>query len=309
MSRYLYLGIEGGATRTTGVLVDAHLQAVARRVAGPANVHAAGEDGAGGACAEIVAALLAEAGACWDDVTAAALCLSGLRLPADYKLWRRLVTEMGIGCPVHLTHDAAAGLAAGSPDGTGILVISGTGSLVYGRRADGCECTAGGRGPLLGDEGSGFDIGHQALRAAARSVDGRGEPTVLERLIPRRLGVESFEELLTWASPFAKDRVASVAPIVFEAARSGDTVAQAIADGAVGELARGVEAVSRRLWPGGGPPRVVCSGGVLQHQEGFLKALAERVRAFAPEARCTLPDVEGAVGAARVARQWHEQRP
>ena len=306
-----YLGIEGGATRTSGALVAEDLSVVARRGAGPANVHAVGEEQAREAVSEVVAGLVADAGVGWDSVAATALCLAGLRAASDRELWRGLAREIGIASPVHLTHDAAAALAAGSPDATGIVVVCGTGSMVFGRGADGSECFVGGRGPLLGDEGSGFDIGHQALRAAARSVDGVGESTELARLLPERLGLDGLDDLLSWVSPFAKDRVASLAPVVFEAVDGGDAVARAIVEGAAEALARGVAAVAGRLWPreegSEGLERVVLSGGVLREQAGFRGAVAERVARRVPGARCVVPDVDGATGAARLARRWRGQ--
>jgi N-acetylglucosamine kinase-like BadF-type ATPase len=305
----LYLGIEGGATRTTGVLVGPQDTVVARRRGTAANVHAVGEEAARDAVAKVAERLLDDAGVGWGGVTAAALCLAGLRRPADRETWQQLAAEIGIGCPIHLTHDAAAGLAAGSPDGTGILVICGTGSLVYGRRADSVERTVGGRGPLLGDVASGFDIGHQALRRAAWVEDGGLGSETLARLLRERLGVEKVDELLPWLSPFAKDRVASVAPVVFAAARRGDRVAQDIVATAARRLASGVAVVNVHLWPpAGAAGRVVFAGGVLEHQAGFRKALAEEIADFAPDARCGLAEAEGAVGAARVARAWHEGR-
>jgi len=297
-----YLGIEAGATRTRGVLAGPGEAAIARREAGAANVHAVGTEAARDAVAEVANGLLADAGIGWQHVRAAAFCLAGLRRQADREAWQRLVADIGVGCPLLLTHDAAAGLAAGSAEGTGILAICGTGSLVYGRRADGAEHTVLGRGPLLGDEGSGFDIGHQALRAAARALDGRGEQTDLARRICALAGVEELDDLLPWLSPFAKDRVAALAPAVFAAAAEGDAVAQGIVGNAAAALARGVAAVAKRLWPAGGVPRVVLGGGVLLSQGELREALRARV---APDTACTRPEVDGAVGAARLARRWH----
>ncbi|HPD17002.1 MAG TPA: BadF/BadG/BcrA/BcrD ATPase family protein [Planctomycetota bacterium] len=304
MTRAFFLGIEGGATKTTGVLTGEALDIVARHVGGPTNVHAVGSKAAWGALAELAGALLTASRIAAGDLAAAALCVSGVRAEEDRRAWRGFVRKLGLGCPALITHDAAAGLAAGSPDGTGILAVCGTGSLVYARRADGAERFVGGRGPLLGDEGSGFDIGHRALRAAARSADGRGPKSLLEALIPQRLRLAGIDALVAWASPFAKDRVAGVAPIVFEAAAAGDEAAKAIIAGAVAELARGIEVAARALWP---PPeaveRVVLSGGVLRSQPTMRDALAAAVRAFAPDALCGLAEVEGALGAARLARR------
>ncbi len=300
----MFLGIEGGATRTTGVLADSDLRVVARFVGRPTNLYAINEEEARGALTEIVAGLVSAARAPKDSLAASAFCMAGARTASDLARWRPLVETLGLPGPLLITHDAAAGLAAGSADGTGILVVCGTGSLVYGRRADGAEKFVGGRGPLLGDEGSGFDIGHRALRAALRSADGRGPKSLLERLIPERLGLAGLDALVPWASPFAKDRVAGVAPIVFEAAEAGDAAARQIVQGAVEELARAVEVAVRELWPSpGDAPRVVFYGGVLRNQPAMRCALAEAIGRFTPEAACSLPEVEGAVGAARLARR------
>jgi N-acetylglucosamine kinase-like BadF-type ATPase len=310
MAADLLIGVEGGATRTTGVLADAGLHVLAEHVAGPSNVHAVGEAGALAAVTDLLGALAQEAGGRWPRVRASAFCMAGLRGEADRAVWRRLVTEAGAPGAVHLTHDAAAALAAGSPDLTGILVVSGTGSVVYGRAADGREHWVGGRGPVLGDEGSGFDIGREALRAAARAADNCGPPTALGRLIPARLGLADLEDLIAWVSPFAKDRIASVAPIVFEAAADGDAVAEGIVRTAADELTRGVEAVAARLWPdadGEAPARVVLSGGVLRAQAGFRRTLAAMIASATRGAPAVPPEVGGAVGAARIAQRAAER--
>lgn len=309
MAGTLYLGVEGGATLTTGVLVDPDGAEVARRTGGPANLHSVGGEAARDAVAELVCGLLGDAGVGWGGVASSALCMAGLRRESDRERWREIAERVGIPSPLRLTHDAAAALAAGSPSGAGILVICGTGSLVYGRREDGREHRVGGRGPLLGDEGSGFDIGHRALRAAARAADGLGRPTALTAAILRQAGVDGLEDLLDWANPFAKDRVASLAPAVCEAASQGDAVARDIVAGAASSLARAVDAVWRRLWGDAeATPLVVLWGGVLRHQPVLRDALVARLKETRPKTDGQLPEVDGAVGAARVARLWAQGR-
>lgn len=308
MKGALFLGVEGGATRSTGVLADGRMQVVARQEAGPTNVHAVGEVAARTAVVDIVDALLTAGGVGWDGVGASAFCMAGLRGEADRAFWRGLVEDIGVRGPVLLTHDAAAGMAAGSPDETGILVVCGTGSFVYGRSAAGREHFVGGRGPILGDEGSGFDIAWRGLRAAARSADGRGPKTVLERVLPERLGLGGLDEIVAWVHPFSKGRTAGLAPAVFEAAAGGDQVAEGIVQSAAEELARCVAIVAGELWPPGDwvdtVERVVLSGGVLRHQPPFRERLALLIRKRLLDVRCVEPEVDGAVGAARVARRW-----
>ncbi|MGB2820369.1 MAG: BadF/BadG/BcrA/BcrD ATPase family protein, partial [Phycisphaerae bacterium] len=170
MAERLFLGIEGGATRTTGILADGDLNVLAERTSGPTNVHAVGEACAGAAARELIEALRAEAGPRWQELRASAFCIAGIRSEADRNVWRRIVAPLPLVGKVLLTHDAAAGLAAGSADRTGILVVCGTGSIVYGRRVDGREHFVGGGGPVLGDEASGFDLGRRGLRAAMRAL-------------------------------------------------------------------------------------------------------------------------------------------
>jgi N-acetylglucosamine kinase-like BadF-type ATPase len=307
MAERLLLGIEGGATRTTGMLADSELHVLAERIAGPTNVHAVGEARARAAAGELVEALRVAAGAPWQRLAASAFCIAGIRGEADRALWRRIVADLPIGGDVLLTHDAAAGLAAGSPHQTGILVVCGTGSIVYGRRGDGREHFVGGGGPVLGDEASGFDIGRRGLRAAMRAADRRGPETSLTRLIPRRVGVGAVEDLVAWAGPFAKDRIASVAPIVFEAAEAGDRLAKEIVQGALEELVRSVRVVHESLWPPGRsaetPLPIVLSGGVLRAQPGFREALAARLSQLVPGASCAAPTATGALGAVLLAQR------
>jgi len=303
MTTQFFLGVEGGATKTTGVVIDVDLRVLARFVGRPTNVHAVGRDRAQGALTEVLVELLSAAGVRRESLAASALCIAGVRTGPDVFHWRQIVEKLQIPEPVVVTHDAAAGLAAGSADATGILVVCGTGSLVYGRRADGAEEFVGGRGPILGDEGSGFDIGQRGLRAAIRAADGRGAATLLARLIPERLGLDGLDDLVPWVSPFAKDRVASVAPIVFEAAKAGDEVAVGIVQDAAEELGRSAAVVARELWPDGGVERVVLYGGVLRHQPAMCLDVTAAICERLPGVRCALPEVEGAVGAARIARR------
>jgi len=306
MADGLLLGIEGGATRSTGVLVDGSMRVLAEQVGGATNVHAVGPDRARDATREILDGLLARADVGRPAVSAAAFCMAGLRTDADRSVWRGILDEIGAPPKAMLTHDAAAGLAAGSEDRTGILVVCGTGSLVYARRADGAERFIGGRGPVVGDEGSGFDIARRGLRAAARAADGRAPATLLQRLLPERLGLAGLEELPRWADPAAKDRIASAAPIVFDAADAGDEVAAGILRAAAAELVRAIELAARALWPPGceaGPRRVVLSGGVLCSRRSFREEISSVLATSVPSAECLLAPVSGAVGAARIAHR------
>jgi N-acetylglucosamine kinase-like BadF-type ATPase len=200
--------------------------------------------------------------------------------------------------------DARIALFAGADAFHGVVAVSGTGSVVYGETLDGRKARAGGWGPLLSFEGSGYDIGQKALRAVMKSHDGRGPSTVLGRTILAEWGMGSPMELFRRQDEAATDlaKVAGACRLVDEAARAGDAVARDILREAAGELARGVAAVVRALNFGGEPFPLILSGGVLSHSDIVYGELIALVKSSSPEARVKrLSPAEPAAGAMRLA--------
>merc|ERR1711964_171025 len=101
----------------------------------------------------------------------------------------------------------------------GVIAISGTGSIVYGRNHGGKAARAGGWGHLLGDEGSGYDIGLQGLRAVVRMADGRQPSTLLIPEILTQISLTSPNQLVKWISKVDKSQIAQLANSVFQAAQ------------------------------------------------------------------------------------------
>ena len=160
--------------------------------------------------------------------------------------------------------------------------MAGTGSIAYGRRADGCTARAGGWGYLLGDEGSGYRIALEALQRVARAEDGRGMPTMLTRRLLTHLGLAAASELvpLVYGGRLDRAALAALAPLVLEEAEQGDPVAEAIVRGAAGELADLAGAVVRRLgWENVHVP-LVLAGGVLVANAGYRERVVEAVRGW-----------------------------
>lgn len=147
-------------------------------------------------------------------------------------------------------NDVRLALEGALPIGAGVLVLSGTGSMAWGKDGAGREARCGGWGTLLGDEGSGFDLGVGALRAACRAADGRGPATRLEGDVPAALGVPDMHAalaLLSDAPQPPRARVASLATAVARAAEDGDGVAAGLVRRAAHELADHVDALRARL--------------------------------------------------------------
>ena len=167
------------------------------------------------------------------------------------------------------------------PGRCGVCLIAGTGSIALGRDQTGRQARTGGWGHIVGDEGSGFDIGRRALQAVLRAADGRGPQTTLQEALLRAWGLASPPELMGRVYPASGQVVvpdiADLAGLVFAQAAAGDPVARRIVDRAAGELTTAVLAVIADLsFPGAVP--LAVTGGVLRHQPRLRAAILRRVR-------------------------------
>ena len=174
-----------------------------------------------------------------------------------------------------VTHDgliALSGATAGEP---GIVAIAGTGSFAFGRNAAGTAARAGGWGYIFGDEGGGFDITRQALRAALRFEEGWGPPTSLRSTLLQAASASDANDALHrfYTDEYPRPRVASFSRLVDEAALAGDPVAADILHNAAQQLALLVASIRRQLWMEGEAVQVAYIGGVFRS-----KLLLERFR-------------------------------
>jgi N-acetylglucosamine kinase-like BadF-type ATPase len=296
----LFLGIDGGQSSTTALIGEKTGDETGRvlgvGLAGPCN-HAAASEGRRkfvAAITESVNQAAASAGLSQPPVFEAA-CLGLSGGPDD----KEALAKETIRAERHLiTHDAHIALAGATGGEPGIIVIAGTGSMVYGRNAAGVTARAGGWGYIFGDEGSAFDLARQALRAVLRNEEGWGPPTalreaLLEALPEKDLGARDANHLLhlCYSDEYPRDRVASWAKLVDQAARAGDGVAADILGSAAQALATMTAAVHRQLFElskGAGQVNICYSGGVFSSEpllERFrmLVELEEGNRVTAPK--------------------------
>jgi len=170
------LGIDAGGTKTVCLLADAQ-GAVVSEARGPgANLHAAGE-----LAVEKVLHAVMESAIGDRTIVPAAICLgiAGVDRHDEARTVAAIMRRIGHKSRVLVVNDALIALVAGAGDDPGIVIIAGTGSIVYGRSAAGDAARAGGWGHMIGDEGSGYWIGREALAAVMRASDGRGPATAL----------------------------------------------------------------------------------------------------------------------------------
>ena len=167
----LVLGIDGGATKTVAWLAlrsgGGEPSVVGRGAAGPANPQAIGFDEALGNLDQAIAAAFDDAGVKPGPLASAVLALAGWDREQNRQVLRRWAEKRCLASRLRMVHDALPVLVAGSPEGWGVALISGTGSFAFGQSRDGRSTRAGGWGYLFGDEGSGYAIALAGLRAAA----------------------------------------------------------------------------------------------------------------------------------------------
>lgn len=291
----LFVGVDGGGSHTAAVLGRRGGAVLARGEAGPSNPSALGFDAAVNAIEAAVRAAVGESA-----VDAVALGVAGAGRPADRaRLEELLRVRLGIE-RLQVVQDVAlllpaAGLASG------VAIVAGTGSSVFAVAPDGRTATAGGWGYLLGDEGSAYAVGREALRAVGRQTDGFPEPTALTPALVAHLSLAQPRDLITavYQSNSPRATVAGLAPLVVEVARRGDPAARATLADAGRELGETAVAAGRRLRLTAGAP-VVIVGGMLAAGDLMLAPLRQALAAGGLGELTPLAD-DPALGALRLA--------
>lgn len=270
----MFLGVDGGQTSTTALIGDDSGRVIGTGRAGPSN-HVGGAGGREkftGAITGCLSEACRQAALDPGSVCFEAACLGFSGGPEDK---RAILEEILRARRLIVTTDALIALAGATAGKPGIITIAGTGSIAFGRNAAGKTARAGGWGFLFGDEGGGFDLARQALRAILRQEEGWGPPTVLRTMLLEATGAASANDLLHrfYTTEFPRPRIASFAKLVDQAAQGGDPVAQDLLRTAAGQLAALTGAVRRQLFAGREPARVAYVGGVFRS-----RILLERYR-------------------------------
>jgi glucosamine kinase len=300
----LFLGVDAGGTGTRAVLVDEEGTVLSEGVSGAGNPLSVGEEVALRSVREAVARALG--GHSPARLGGVHLGVAGSVRPEGAARTERVARGLGLSCPITVSDDAKiAFYAAGDPPGA--VLICGTGSIAVAYAGDGRTWRTGGHGYLLGDEGGGAWIGREAVRAALRGADGRGEPTELTRLVPDLLGLGSLDDVVSavYAGGVGPPGLAALAP---EILALDDLVAARIGATAAGELILAVRAALRGVGLESEPVNLVLSGGLLRKESSLRHAVEERLTSELPHARVLPGSPVPVLGAARLAKLASEGR-
>jgi N-acetylglucosamine kinase-like BadF-type ATPase len=297
MSRFI-VGVDAGGTKTVAIVAET--EQVIARATGPG---AKMRSGRGIACSTVIAEVtrqaLGDAGRLRVDILVAGVAGAGRE--EEREELRQALRSEDLADRLIVTGDTEIALAAAFRDRPGIVVTAGTGSMAVARDPAGRLHRSGGLGWQMGDEGSGYAIGRAALGAVGRAADGRSPKTELTPLILKLTRSDSLEPLVRWAAAAGVPEVAALAPVVFEAARMGDTIAAGIMDYAARELA----GLVFRLLPHFGaderaPVDIAANGGLLFH-DGPLHRLLRTRLSEEPRLRLRDTPLDAATGAIHLA--------
>lgn len=283
----MLLGIDGGGTKTELALATPGGEVVAHLVGEGCNAADLGAERAGEVLRAQIDRLLAGQAA----PAAIYAGLSGGANPETKQAIRaHLRAARQDARAVEADSDMVVALSAGAETGDAMVVIAGTGSSAYVRHG-GSLSQVGGWGFLIDDAGSGFSVGRAVLNAALRAFDGRGPRTALCDLAAARLGMPAQRAIPTLYAG-GKRLIASFAPLAFEAAATGDAVAEAILAEAAAQLALLIQTCARRIER---PPYLVVPAGGLWRARGLEARVFAGLSEEFELRKSDLPPVYGAV--------------
>lgn len=308
--RSLFIGVDGGGTKTRAVLMDYEGNILGEAQAGPSNPLRVGVAAAVANIREAVDKACDAARASRAEVLAMEVGLAGARrhdLRASVS--RALMQSIGIR-DAEIVTDADIALYGATEGEAGLVVIAGTGSICCGlnkRNVHGC---IGGWGPLAGDEGSGSWIARRALQTISHAADGRGPQTSLVRAACEYFRVtEPYDLLLALYAPsMTNSRIAGFSRHVVMEAKSGDHEARRIIGAAGMELGQMAVALIRKLAMQRQSFLLATVGGVFAAGSLVLSPMKREVERAAPRVRFTEPRMPPAVAAAHMARERFVQR-
>jgi N-acetylglucosamine kinase-like BadF-type ATPase len=303
MNRAAVLAVDGGNSKTDVALVNSGGSVLALVRGALSSPQHLGVDGA----LAVVEGLLAEAlreAQLGDEAGRAAqvatLLMAGVDFPAEEDAVRIAVEQRGWAQSVHVGNDTFAVLRAGTERGWGVAVTCGAGINCVGVAPDGRHARFPALGAITGDWGGGYDLGLAAVSAAARSEDGRGPRTTLERAVPTHFGVTTPSELAEGIHTGRIDqrRVIELAPLVLAEA-ADDAVAAEIVQHLASEVVALARVALMRLELTQEPVEVLLGGGVLQDVDGdLLAAIDSGLREAAPNVTVRPTASAAIVGAA-----------
>ncbi|MDE3057637.1 MAG: hypothetical protein KGJ59_06750 [Bacteroidota bacterium] len=245
------IGMDGGGTKTAAIIANLHGDILAEHTAGPSNFQIIGVEETARVLFSLIKSCCDSAGCNFSDISAMTIGLTGAGRPVDQKrmkdgLLKYAAKKDVLFRGVRIESDARIALEGAFKGSAGIILIAGTGSIAFGKDAKGNVHRTGGWGRIIGDEGSGYFIGRAGMSAVTHHLDGRSPATKLTSLVSKKFGLKNQTDIVAAVYKNNFD-LASVAPLVLNAAEKDDRVCRAIVNAAVMELETHVRSLIPKL--------------------------------------------------------------
>jgi N-acetylglucosamine kinase-like BadF-type ATPase len=270
-------------------------------VAGGSNIVRAGEDSARNALHDAIRQACSTARITPGQITQACIGLAGVARPEIHEIAYRLIAAIIPG-EIEIVGDMEIALEAAFGDGPGVIVTAGTGSIAYGRNANGQTARAGGWGFAISDEGSGYWIGKTAVATAVREGE-QAPDTCLLKTIAKFWGVNSHQQVVQKANSTPLPDFAVLFPVVLQAAEKQNKQAREVLNQAAKELVILAEDVINQVLPDAGSVPVAMSGGVFAHSSQVREVFYNRLSKEYPNVRLIEDVIEPVQGALQRARK------
>jgi N-acetylglucosamine kinase-like BadF-type ATPase len=294
-----YLGADLGATKTHTLIVDETGRALGFGESGPGNHESVDYDGMLDSMQQGLDQALVAAGLTRADITGAGFGVAGYDWPSEYQATASVIDKLGLSAPYLFVNDTVPGLVAGSEEGWGVVVVSGTGSNCRGwDREHKREGRVTGHGVLMGEGAGGSELLHRGMQLIGYAWTQRGPMTALADALVNFAGARDLEDLLRGYTTYEYQIGAEAAPLVFQVARQGDAVACELIRWAGSELGEIANAVVRQLEFEDLAFDVVMAGSMFEGGPLLIEPMRETIHKVAPRARLvrlSVPPVIGAV--------------
>jgi glucosamine kinase len=298
------MGIDGGGSTVRVAVTSPDLTICGQSKGSTANPNLIGRDAAAATIRGAMRVAASDAGVSLYEISAVGIGVAGAEAAHSEAWLRGVVGGVLPDVPVYPSSDSEIALVGAHGERRGLLVLAGTGSLALGINAAGKMVMVGGWGYAIGDEGSGYWIGREAMMAAIRHDDGRGPATSLTASLLERLNLTEVRAMLPWFYQEGVSRtkeVATFAGLVLEHAEQGDVVAKRIVEQAAFELVLAARAVMLRLEME--PLPVAFTGGLLSGPNALTRLLCELLGLDGVPTPRYAPVIGAAILALRVAKK------
>ena len=297
--KYL-IGFDCGATKTKCAIADIEGNILYTATGGAANFLINGTAGTSKIILSLLKDCIKNSNIDYSEIEKIVIGAAGAGRKADAENLKSSLLEVfsadGIKIKsLKVISDAQVALEGAFPNKAGCILISGTGSIIYGKDEKGNIYRAGGFGRLLGDEGSGFSIGRKGLQAAAKYFDGRGNETLIVKLIQEKYSINTADELINkvYKENF---NIASTAQIVLTAAEIGDNTALKILNEESEELIQHIKIIMKQM----NVSRLSISfaGSLISNKNIYSDMLRDKIKTSLPSVKIVKPEhspVEGAI--------------